>query len=279
VERRLATSRSEAQDLVAQKRVLVSGSVADKPSRLIARAEPVVITDPRRFVSRGGEKLDAAIEKFDIPIDGKICLDAGAATGGFTDCLLQRGARRVWSIDVGHGQLAPQVRSHPKVVVFERCNLRHASLESLGAEPFELVVADLSFISLTMVADVLSNELAAPGADMVLLVKPQFEAGRKEVDRGGGVIRDPSIWRSALLGVGNAFESAGAAIMGAMASPLTGPAGNVEFLLHLRTASVGRGDDGASVGRGNEGTTAVSASRLSDLVDSALSSVDTQSRT
>ena len=98
------------------------------------RAEPVVITDPRRFVSRGGEKLDAALEN-SIVIDGKICLDAGAATGGFTDCLLQRGARRVWSIDVGHGQLAPQIRSRPDVVVFERCNLRHASLESLGADP------------------------------------------------------------------------------------------------------------------------------------------------
>jgi 23S rRNA (cytidine1920-2'-O)/16S rRNA (cytidine1409-2'-O)-methyltransferase len=232
VERRLASSRNEAQDLVAQRRVLVSGSVAEKPSRLVSRAEPVIVTDPRRFVSRGGEKLDAALESFSVDVDGKRCLDAGAATGGFTDCLLKRGAERVWSVDVGLGQLAPELRSDPRVVVFEKCNLRHASLESLAAEPFEVLVADLSFISLTLVAQILSVELAAPGADIVVLVKPQFEAGRKEVDRGSGVIRDPAIWREALLGVGTAFGSAGAAIIGAMPSPLVGPAGNVEFLLH-----------------------------------------------
>jgi 23S rRNA (cytidine1920-2'-O)/16S rRNA (cytidine1409-2'-O)-methyltransferase len=239
VDRRLASSRNEALDLVAQKRVLVSGAVAEKASRLVSRAEPVVVTDPRRFVSRGGEKLDAALEGFAISVEGKCCLDGGAATGGFTDCLLQHGARRVWSVDVGHGQLATELRADERVVVFERCNLRHASLESLGADPFEIVVADLSFISLTLVADSLSKALASPGADMVLLVKPQFEAGRKEVDRGSGVIRDPAVWRAALQRVGNAFEDAGAAIMGAMASPLTGPAGNVEFLLHALAPSPG----------------------------------------
>lgn len=218
-----------------------------------------MVTEPRRFVSRGGEKLDAALESFAIAVRGKFCLDAGAATGGFTDCLLQRGASRVWSLDVGHGQLAPEIRSDPRVAVFERCNLRHASLETLAADPFELVVADLAFISLTLVASVLCNELASPGADMVLLVKPQFEAGRDEVDRGSGVIRDARVWRSTLLGVGYAFVSAGAAIMGAMASPLTGPAGNVEFLLHVLAPSPER-------------ARAVT-STLPEIVDHAVSSV------
>ena len=239
--------------------MLVSGAVAEKPSRLVARAEPLVVTEPRRFVSRGGEKLDWAIQGFAVSVQGKRCLDAGAATGGFTDCLLKRGARRVWSVDVGHGQLATELRADPRVVVFERCNLRSASLDSLGAEPFEIVVADLSFISLTVVAHALSTELASPGADMVLLVKPQFEAGRKEVDRGSGVIRDPAVWRAAIIRVGSAFESAGAAIMGAMASPLIGPAGNVEFLLHLLAPS-----------RWNPSETA----SLDEVADRALSSVD-----
>lgn len=212
--------------------MLVSGAVAEKSARLVSRAEPVVVTEPRRFVSRGGEKLDSALEGFAISVYDKSCLDAGASTGGFTDCLLQRGARRVWSVDVGHGQIATGLRNDPRVVLVEKCNLRHASLESLSADPFEVVVADLSFISLTVVAHSLSTELASPGADMVMLVKPQFEAGRKEADRGSGVIRDPAVWREALIRVGSAFESSGAAIMGVMASPLLGPAGNVEFLLH-----------------------------------------------
>jgi 23S rRNA (cytidine1920-2'-O)/16S rRNA (cytidine1409-2'-O)-methyltransferase len=237
VDRKLASSRNEAQDLVARKRVLVSGAVAEKASRMVSRAEPVIVTEPRRFVSRGGEKLDSALDGFAISVEGKSCLDAGASTGGFTDCLIQRGARRIWSIDVGHGQLASELRGDPRVVLFERCNLRHASLESLSAEPFDILVADLSFISLTVVAETLSIELASPGADMVVLVKPQFEAGRKDVDRGSGVIRDPAIWRAALIRVGSAFESMGAAIMGVMASPLLGPAGNVEFLMHALAPS------------------------------------------
>ena len=178
--------------------------------------------EPRRFVSRGGEKLDAALERFAVTVEGRTCLDAGASTGGFTDCLLKRGASRVWAVDVGHGQLAPELRDDPRVVVVERCNLRHATLESLGALPFEVLVADLSFISLTVVAPTLATGLATPGADLVLLVKPQFEAGRAEVGRGRGVIRDPGIWRDAVVRVGNAFASQGAAIMGVMASPFSG---------------------------------------------------------
>jgi 23S rRNA (cytidine1920-2'-O)/16S rRNA (cytidine1409-2'-O)-methyltransferase len=166
----------------------------------------------------------------------------------------------VWSVDVGHGQLATELRDDPRVVVYERCNLRHVSLESLGAEPFEIIVADLSFISLSVVAPALSKGLAAPGADIVVLVKPQFEAGRKEVDRGSGVIRDPAVWRAALIRVGSAFESTGAAIMGAMASPLLGPAGNVEFLMHVIASSQG-------------GPSPQTAS-LDQIADGALSAID-----
>jgi 23S rRNA (cytidine1920-2'-O)/16S rRNA (cytidine1409-2'-O)-methyltransferase len=204
---------------------------------MVARAEPLVIVAPRRFVSRGGDKLDAALDRFGVGVDGRTCLDAGASTGGFTDCLLKRGAARVWAVDVGHGQLAPELRSDDRVVVVERCNLRHATLETLGAEPFEILTADLSFISVSVVAKNLATDLAAPGADLVVLVKPQFEAGRAEVGRGRGVIRDPAIWRQAILRAGTALASQGAAIMGVMASPIVGPAGNVEFLLHAVAAT------------------------------------------
>lgn len=216
----------------------MSGAVAEKPSRLVGRGEPVVVETPRKFVSRGGEKLEAALDEFGLVISGKICLDAGASTGGFTDCLLRRGAARVWAVDVGHGQIAPEFRTDPRVVVVEGCNIRNATLESLGAAPFGLVVADLSFISLRVVARKLAAELAAPGADLVVLVKPQFEAGRRVVDRGRGVVRDPQEWRQALLRVGSAFAAAGAAIMGVVPSPIVGPAGNVEFLVQLRTGYV-----------------------------------------
>jgi 23S rRNA (cytidine1920-2'-O)/16S rRNA (cytidine1409-2'-O)-methyltransferase len=215
--------------------VLVSGAQADKPSRLVAGSEPVVLVEPRRFVSRGGRKLEAALETFAVDVSGSICLDAGASTGGFTDCLLKRGAGRVWAVDVGHGQLSPEIRANPRVVAIDGCNLRHATLETLMAPGhFEVVVADLSFISLRVLARKLSAELAAPGADIVVLVKPQFEAGRDVVSRGRGVVRDPAQWRDCLLKVGTAFAAAGAAIMGVMASPILGPAGNAEFLVHLR---------------------------------------------
>lgn len=219
-----------------ERRVLVSGALAEKPSRLVARSEPVVVTEPRRYVSRGGDKLKAALDEFSIDVAGRYCLDAGASTGGFTDCLLEYGARRVWAVDVGHGQLAPQIRADPRVSVFERCNIRNATLEALAAPPFELVVADLSHISLRTVAPKLVAELAAPTADLVVLVKPQFEAGRVEVAKNKGVIRDPSVWRETVESVASALMSLGSAIMGLMTSPVRGAAGNVEFLVHARTA-------------------------------------------
>jgi 23S rRNA (cytidine1920-2'-O)/16S rRNA (cytidine1409-2'-O)-methyltransferase len=217
---------------------LVSGAPADKASRLVAPSEPVVLLGPpRRFVSRGGDKLASALERFGVDVVGRRALDAGASTGGFTDCLLQNGAAEVVAVDVGHGQLDARLRADPRVRVLERTNVRTLTVGDLGGPPVDVVVADLSFISLTTVAPILAGPVARPGADLVVLVKPQFEAGRAEVSRGRGVVRDPDAWRGALEQVASALGAAGAAIMGAMASPLTGPAGNVEFLLHGVTAS------------------------------------------
>ena len=213
----------------------VDGAPALKVSRLVAAHEAVLVAgDPPRFVSRAGEKLAAALDRFAVDPDGVRALDAGASTGGFTDCLLQWGATRVVAVDVGYGQLHERLRADPRVDVHERLNVRELAAGDLG-DPFALVVADLSFISLRTVLPNLVA-VAAPGADLVTLVKPQFEAGREDVSRGRGVIRDPAVWRRVLDDVVYAYEGRGAAIMGVMVSPITGADGNVEFLLHARTA-------------------------------------------
>ena len=197
---------------------------------MVSPAEPLeVLAPPARFVSRGGEKLDACLERFAVPVAGRRVLDAGASTGGFTDCLLHRGAAQVVALDVGHGQLHPRLRADPRVTVLERTNVRDLPVD----EPFPVVVADLSFVSLRTVAPVLVR-LTAPGGDLVVLVKPQFEAGRAEASRGRGVIRDPVVWRDAIEGVRAAFAAEGATMMELMVSPLLGTEGNVEFLAHLR---------------------------------------------
>jgi 23S rRNA (cytidine1920-2'-O)/16S rRNA (cytidine1409-2'-O)-methyltransferase len=236
VRRGLASSRGQAQADIAAGRVTVGGAPADKAARLVAPDEPILVLGPGpRFVGRGGDKLDAGLDRFAVAVAGRRAHDLGASTGGFTDCLLQRGASEVVAVDVGYGQLHERLRADPRVVVLERTNVRDLGPDDMGA-PAELVVADLSFISLlTVLPRVLA--LTAPGADLVLLVKPQFEAGREEASRGRGVISDPGVWRRVLHEVAAALELEGAAIMGAMASPLTGADGNVEFLLHARTAS------------------------------------------
>ncbi len=244
--RGLVTTRQEAQATIAAGGVLVSGAAATKAARLVAADEPVVlVAPPSPFVSRGGLKLDAALTRFGVSVAGRRVLDAGASTGGFTDCLLQRRATRVYAVDVGHGQLDPSLRSDARVIVLERLNLRALRPEDLQAvdpdfEPCPVVVADLSFISLRTVAPVLAGPVAAGAADLVVLVKPQFEVGRAEASRGKGVVRDPALWLGALQGVASALNAAGSGIMGAMASPLTGAAGNVEFLVHARKGEPGR---------------------------------------
>ena len=225
---------------IAAGTVLVGGTQAEKAARMVAPDEPVVVLGPPApFVSRGGQKLDAALTRFSIAVQGRRVLDAGASTGGFTDCLLQRGAAHVHAVDVGHGQLDQRLRHDQRVTVLERVNVRTLTPEVMaeldpGFEPVSLITADLSFISLVTVVPALCGPLGRPDAEMVLLVKPQFEAGRVIVARGKGVVRDPAVWLSALEGVTSALDAAGTGIMGAVVSPLTGPAGNVEFLIHAQ---------------------------------------------
>ena len=187
---------------------------------------------PEKFASRGGHKLEAALDRFAIPCEGRICLDLGASTGGFTDCLLQRGARRVFAVDVGHCQLDGRLAADPRVTVLDGVNARHLAPAMLGEAP-DLVTADVSFISLEKVLPA-ASACACPGADFVVLVKPQFEAGREQVGRGG-VVRDEAV-RLAVLARIRAFagKALNAEWLGDMESPLRGPAGNIEYLAWFR---------------------------------------------
>ena len=239
VRRGLAASRQQAQVLIEAGAVTVGGAPAPKPGRLVSPGDAVeLVGPPPRFVSRGGEKLEGALDHFGVEVAGRRALDAGASTGGFTDCLLQRGASSVVAVDVGHGQLDARLRQDPRVTVLERTNVRHLDLSTVGGRPFPLVTADLSFISLGAVLPALLG-VASPDADLVLLVKPQFEAGRAEVSRGRGVVRDPTVWRRVLVEVRSALQAHGAAMMDVMVSPLRGADGNVEFLAHLRAHTGG----------------------------------------
>ena len=234
--RGLVKSRPLAAALIDRGLVLVSGTIADKSARLVAPAEPIeLLGAPARYVGRGGEKLVAALTRFGIDPTGTRALDAGASTGGFTDCLLQAGAASVVAVDVGRGQLHHRLRLDSRVVNHERLDIREVTLATVGGVPVDLVTADLSFISLSQAVPVLVGDIAVPGAPALLLVKPQFEAGRVEASRAKGVIRDPVIHRRTLGEAAGALCASGAVIMGAMPSPITGQAGNIEFILHART--------------------------------------------
>ncbi len=235
VRRGLAASRTEAQRLIGEGLVTVGGAPADKPARLVDPGDALKVRGPaRRYVSRGGEKLEAALDHFGLDPAGCRVLDAGSSTGGFTDCVLQRGATEVVAVDVGRGQLHEKLRADPRVLSRERTHLRDVRAEHIGG-PVDLVVGDLSFISLTKVTEPLLGAVR-PGGDLVLLVKPQFEAGREEVARGRGVITDPEIWRRTIAEVCAAFEDSGATMMGQMVSPIHGAEGNTEFLVWFRAA-------------------------------------------
>jgi 23S rRNA (cytidine1920-2'-O)/16S rRNA (cytidine1409-2'-O)-methyltransferase len=239
VARGLAATRAAAHDLVTGRRVHVNGAVADKPARLVAPADNVTLAGPpARFVSRGGDKLDAALDRFAVSVAGARFLDCGASTGGFTDCLLQRGARQVVALDVGHGQLHPRVRHDPRVLVLERVNIRRTTVEAIGGL-VDGAVADVSFISLTTVIPTLVS-LCQPGAPMVLLVKPQFEAGRTEVSRGRGIVTDPVTHQRVRSEIDRTLVGAGCCVDGWMESPVRGGFGNVEFLVHATTAGTPR---------------------------------------
>jgi len=232
VRRGLADSRTSAQHMIAEGRVTASGVLADKAARLVLPGDPIVVAidDGPTYVGRGGHKMAGALDNFGIDPSGWRCVDAGSSTGGFTDCLLQRGATSVIAIDVGRHQLHERLRADRRVTVREQTDIRNVTPELLGG-PVPLLVADLSFISVSAVASSLVSLVSADGGRIVVLVKPQFEAGRTEVSRGRGVIRDPEIWRRTLTEAIDALNDAGASIMGAMVSPIRGAEGNVEFLV------------------------------------------------
>lgn len=240
VRRRLVASRTLAQAAIAAGLVTVDGAPAFKPATQVTAQQALVVSrPPREHVSRGGDKLAHALEVFGVDPAGRHAMDAGVSTGGFTDCLLQRGAVRVLAYDVGYGQLHEALRTDPRVVLRERTNVRSLTPDDIPPPAPDLLVADLSFISLALVLPGLRRLLAAE-AEAVVLVKPQFEAERGDVG-AGGIVRDPVVWRRALERVALAGASVGWAVAGATASPLLGSKGNVEFLLHL----TGGGDDPA----------------------------------
>lgn len=236
MERGLAESRAKAHALVMAGQVRVNDQVALKPATAIDTKSTLTVDHGPRFVSRGGEKLDAALEIFAIDLKGLVCADVGASTGGFTDCMLQRGAAKVYAIDVGKGILHWKLRNYSRVVVMEETNARH--VESLP-EKVSFVTVDASFISLKILLPVTKKWLA-DNAQLLCLIKPQFEAGRKDVSRGDGVIRDPEIHRQVLLDVLSFGKNEGFGLLGLIKSPLLGPKGNAEFLVWLDLHSEGK---------------------------------------
>jgi 23S rRNA (cytidine1920-2'-O)/16S rRNA (cytidine1409-2'-O)-methyltransferase len=232
VERGFCASREKARRAVMAGQVRVNGQVARKPSESIRAADELGLITPERFVSRGGFKLEHALDHFQLEVRGQIAVDVGASTGGFTDCLLQRGAATVYAVDVGQGQLAWKLRRDPRVVVMEKTNARELT-PARFPPPFaraDLVVIDCSFISLRKIIPA-AVALLRPSGKIIALIKPQFEAGKAEADKGAGVIRDPDIHQRVLAEIGH-FVAAqpGLRWLGSTASPVLGPAGNKEFL-------------------------------------------------
>jgi 23S rRNA (cytidine1920-2'-O)/16S rRNA (cytidine1409-2'-O)-methyltransferase len=227
-QRRLAGSREKAQALVMAGLVTVDGVPAHKAGQLVSGEAEVAVRQAEPYVSRGGHKLAHALDRFAIPVQGRVAVDVGASTGGFTDVLLQNGARRVYAVDVGRGQLHARLRADPRVVVLDRTNARY--LEALPEQP-ELGTVDVSFISARLILPALRRVLA-PGSSIIVLVKPQFEAGRREVGRGG-VVRSPAVHRRVLQELAGWFVEHRFGLQGLVASPMRGSAGNVEFLAWL----------------------------------------------
>lgn len=228
VERELAETRAKAQALILAGKVTVDGQRADKPGRLVSAENQITAVQPLRYVSRGGVKLEAALAHFQIPVAGRVCLDIGTSTGGFTDCLLQHGAARVHAVDTGAGQIDWKLRTDARVILHERKNARYLTLEEIG-EHVDVMTCDVSFISVTLLIPALAP-LLAPGGDWIVLVKPQFEAGRELIGKGG-IVRDPAAQEAACRKISAALEAAGFATA-LIPSPITGAEGNREFLLH-----------------------------------------------
>lgn len=244
-ERGLASSRTSAAASVRAGHVRIGhdGPVALKPGQLVAEDAELLLAELPRFVSRGGAKLENALDALGVDVSGRECLDVGASTGGFTDCLLRRGAARVIALDVAFGQLDWRLRQDERVVVIERANARHLEPDALPFAP-GLATADLSFISLRKVLPALARCLA-PGGEALVLVKPQFELGRERVGKGG-VVRDPAARREALVSVGVGAGDAGFGVLGFASSGLPGPKGNRETFIHLALGADGLPDLGAA---------------------------------
>jgi len=240
VEKGLAPSRERARALILAGQVRVNGMVVSKAGANVAGDADVSLIEPDHpYVGRGGVKLAHALDMFSIAVDGRLALDVGASTGGFTDVLLRRGARQVVALDVGHGQLDWKLRNDPRVIVIERLNARTLTPDQLpsDARAFDIVTMDLSFISLRQVLPAMVG-LLAPGADLVALVKPQFEAGRDEVGKGG-LVRDPAVHAHVVEAVTGAADALGLTRVAATDSPIAGAEGNREFFLHFRRAAAG----------------------------------------
>jgi 23S rRNA (cytidine1920-2'-O)/16S rRNA (cytidine1409-2'-O)-methyltransferase len=233
VRRGLARSRQQAAELIGAGRVTINGMPAAKPATAIAVSAALTVEgdSERTWVSRGAHKLIGALDAFGLSVDHRRCLDAGASTGGFTEVLLDRGAREVVAVDVGYGQLAWSLRNDPRVIVNERTNVRDLTADAIGG-PVDVVVADLSFISLATVLPALTS-CASDNADIVPMVKPQFEVGKDRVG-AGGVVSDPQLRADAVLAVARRAAELQWQTVGVTASPLPGPSGNVEYFLHLR---------------------------------------------
>ena len=232
VERGLLDSREKAKRAILAGQVRVNDQLARKPSDIVEEQDKIELTAPEKFVSRGGFKLEHALDHFHLDVTAQAAIDLGASTGGFTDCLLQRGAAKVYAVDVGQGQLAWKIRRDPRVVVMEKTNARHLTLAHFPQPfvPVDLVTADCSFISLRKIIPA-AVALLRPSGKILALIKPQFEAGKKEADRGAGVIRDAGIHERVLREIEEFVEAQpGLKWLGITESPLTGPAGNKEFL-------------------------------------------------
>ena len=235
VERGLAESRQKAQAMIMAGRVFVHDRPIDKPGQMIRESDPIEIRGlDMPYVSRGGLKLEEALRRFAIDVAGRVCLDIGASTGGFTDCLLQHGAARVYAVDVGYGQLAWKLRNDPRVIVIERTNIREMPQERIP-EPVDVVTVDVSFISLKIVVPHILKWLAADGR-IVVLIKPQFEVGKGLVGKGG-VVRDEALHRQVIQTLATYFQTLGLTTADALPSPVLGPKGNREFLMELRYGS------------------------------------------
>lgn len=236
VENGLTPSRERARALIMAGMVCVDDEMRDKPGVLVWPQQSIRIKQSSllRYVSRGGLKLEKALQRFEIDVQGLVCLDVGASTGGFTDCLLQHGAQRVYALDVGYGQLAWRLRQDSRVIVIERTNIRRMKADTIP-EMVNLITIDTSFISLRLVVPA-TLPFLAPQGGLVTLIKPQFEVGKEKVGKGG-VVRDPALHQSVIGAIGDFFSAMGLQCQGPVESPILGPKGNKEFLLHLKRAA------------------------------------------